>query len=34
MKEEIRIIDDQLSDFIGEFQQDARGVFISVEQSD
>ena len=33
-QEEIIIIDDQLSDFIGEFQQDARGVFISVEQSD
>ena len=28
------IVDDHFSDFIGEFQQDGRGVFVSVEQSD
>ena len=32
--DDLGVIDDQFSDFIGEFQQDARGVFISVEQSD
>lgn len=33
-EEDFGVIDDQFSDFIGEFQQDDRGVFISVEQSD
>jgi len=34
VEEDFGVIDDQFSDFIGEFQQDDRGVFISVEQSD
>jgi cyanophycin synthetase len=33
-EEQTVIVDDQFSDFIGEFQQDTRGVFVSAEQSD